>query len=494
MPAALVVALFAGAAVAVAAGSSSRKSSVLTIRLPKQNHESKIKFEDARYTCTRGQPGWGIYKQGIRQSDLIPYLSGYEYLSDVPASGRVKAMRLKIRSHANPSLVKPFIEASEINMFKIGQDFLEASRTPSGRMALANRLGVPVSSINEGLDSVAKIVSKYTGATMGAYVRELAVYGSDYVSKLIREYAAKIVAEMAGTAAGAAVAEAIPIIGQVLAIYLKAANLAHEMRVASWEDACHSWNDSFKKSLSTLTAYGFPIPWQMFNVLSPKCREPDGGSLAPASTRWTPTADQNIIMNTLNAWFKQFMALPSNDIANVRRWWTLTSTYMSDTRVSDVFSAMCSDSLGGTIASDEQVMIVAAPIAVANGLDVDSFAEALHARAVGWVNLPSKQRMIVTLDRPMYKCGSGILAGGCDINGYEIICKNIAINSFVLNLANLTSTAFPLAEEMKRKRISLAKPLGASEDKSSTYKPVFMSLVSPSDSTIGPTTNPFDRT
>lgn len=454
--------LVGGAAVAVAASSSSKGRTVDTIkRLPTgARGVPAIKFMDSRYDCTRGEPGWKPYVQSNRFSDLIPYLSGYEYLASVPsnASARVAAMRLKIRSTASASRVQSMVEGSKLGLYKVARDIYDSAQTPSGRLALANKMGVPVSQINGALNDVSGVIAKYAGDTAALYMRELVQYGSDYVVKLIRDYAIKVVSEMTSSAAGAAVAESIPIIGQMLQMYTKMAGLAYDMKNAEYQALCNDWIESFKSGMSKLTSYGFPIPWNMMNNLSPACRDYEGvKGVFGAADKWTPTLDQTILLNIVTAWFKQFRALEPKYMSAITKWWTYATMMMSDPRVGDVFSAMCMDSLGGTIASDEQVMVVAAPIAVMYGLDVDAFAVRLYESASGWVEFPSNMRSATQIDKAIYKCGGGVFASGCDITGFESICKNVVINCFVLNLANLTTTAFPLAEKMKRDGVGLAK-------------------------------------
>lgn len=458
--------ILGGTAVAVAAGSSKLSGSkVLTVRLPSGKRTGE-KFMDSRYECTRGQPGYRPYVQGSRPSEIIPYLSGYEYLADVApnATARVASMRLKIRSFGKIERVQALVDGSNASLYRIAQDIYNSAQTTSGRLALANKIGVPVSQINTAVDAVSGVVSKYAGDTAALYLREMVNYGSDYVSKLVRDYAQQWVMENLRSATAGALAESIPIIGQILSAYTKMAGIAYDLKDNEYKAQCEQWFGEFKKGLANLTLYGFPIPWNMLNVLSPKCREYDGvKGIYGAADRWTPTTDQNIILTNIQAWFTQFSKLKIADANSVHRWWTLASTFMSDERVGSVFSAMCADSLGGTIASDEQVMVVAAPIAVAYGLDVDTLAVKLYESSIGWVNLPSDMRMTTRYDKPIYDCGGSIGASGCDITGYENICSNVVINCFVLNLANLCSVAFPLAEKMKKDGIGLvskSKPSG----------------------------------
>lgn len=80
--------------------------------------------------------------------------------------------------------------------------------------------------------------------------------------------------------------------------------------------------------------------------------------------------------------------LKPGPVQAMKRWWGLALTYMSHPKVKEVFDALGRDTAGGTIASDEQVMLVAAPYAAANGFDVDDFARELYKRSSGWTSLP----------------------------------------------------------------------------------------------------------
>lgn len=437
--------ILGGTAVAVAAGSSkSGKGSVATIKLPGPAFE---KFADGWYYCY-GSP----YRQEPDRPKGVPTILGYEYLASVPANAnaRVAAMRAKI--NAGPSSTdgtKPIEESSLQAMRRIATDIARANKDPNARRALAARVGIPVAQIESAIGNFGKLAESYVPGS-ASFVNSLTQYGTEYTLRLVRELAQKLVAEMVGNSTATAAAESIPIIGQIIQAYTKLASALYEVKQEEFKLNCEQWVDGLTKKMSMLTGYGYPIPWHVFDRFSAACREPAGSSLTPAAEKWTETQDQENIMRVMTAAFDHFNKLTVKDTLAITDWWALSTTFMSDSRITRVFATMCNDSWGGIVGSDEQVMVVSAPIALSRGLDIDALARRLWAESGGWRSRVDLVRR-TTLSVPVYSDTSGIGAHAEDIDHWDTLCKNVPINAWALNFVALCKDAFRIADDMKKK-------------------------------------------
>lgn len=131
-------------------------------------------------------------------------------------------------------------------------------------------------------------------------------------------------------------------------------------------------------------------------AFSPRCGHIPGGGEAGGYKTTREQENINILYRTNLAYFTAVatgltfsatakdkgLTLTEQDF--VRRWWATALAFMDDPRVAEVFHALGRDEKGGVLASDEQVMLVAAPIAVSHGLDVDDFARRLWEQSQGW--------------------------------------------------------------------------------------------------------------
>lgn len=140
------------------------------------------------------------------------------------------------------------------------------------------------------------------------------------------------------------------------------------------------------------------------------------------------------------------------DRTMVARWWALAQTFMSHPEVYKVFRSLGWDSTGGVLASDEQVMMVAAPIAVSNGWSVDEFATALWKRSHGWrVTNPKSavfKRVLLTTYRPKGDDYEGVTIQGC--------AEPVLADAWWTQWAILAKDAFELAETFEPVSVSLA--------------------------------------
>lgn len=452
MPSPLVWLLFAGAGVAVAAGSSSKGGSVSNVKLPGPSFE---KFADGWYYCY-GSP----YKQMAEKPSAVPNIIGYDYLAAVSpnATARVAAMRRKIT--LGPTVTngtKPLVESSVQSMYRLASDISRAAKTVEGRKALASRLGIPIAQVDSAIIDVGRIADKYAPGT-SAFVSEIASNAADYALKLLRDLAIHLVTKTIGESTAAAVAESIPIIGQIIAAYTKVAGELQKYHEESFKIYCDDWMNQLRDKIAKLTGFGYPVPWHVLDTFDITCRKPAGSAFTPAAEKWTPTTDQNNAMNAFGAVFEHFRSMQVKETLAVTDWWALSTTLMADPRVGPVFASMCQDSWGGIIGSDEQVMVVAAPIAVSFGLDVDSLARRLWTESGGWRSRVDLVRR-TTLDRPRYGKSKGFFASGADIEGYDLYCNNVPFNSYAINFVVLCRDAFRIAKSMQARGEGLAKSI-----------------------------------
>lgn len=373
------------------------------------------------------------------------------YLVTVPANGdaRVKAMRAKINaswpehsdtpvdpSSGTPTVISLGIRglraSSDLTFQNIAQDLGNKYTNAIGQAQLATQLGVPVSKIVDTAEAV-NAVFKDLGGDLGAELRPI-------FDSLIKLIGPQIMAGIrsaidsvsgAGSAAGAAAgfSEAlamVPMIGATIAFVLKMK--AEDEASAKEIEArnCTAQVTLLNRQLAAFQANRFPASWRTGNLSSTqKC-----GSGDPPVTGG--------YIQALEQWFWGFKRLNAFTYQSaVVKWWVMAQTFMTDDRVLRVFQSLTpyEDRHFGPLATDEQVMLVAAPFAVANGLDVDDFAVKLWNRCGGWS----------TIDQPGYlyvNQASGTIG---DPAGAEYLVRN----AFYAQFAVLAKEAIKLVEELK---------------------------------------------
>lgn len=155
--------------------------------------------------------------------------------------------------------------------------------------------------------------------------------------------------------------------------------------------ACKKDQDIIKDLIvDTLQKHKLPIPFHIREAFNQDCK-----STKRLFSKYATTDDLASTMRILRQNLFFFRELPSGLRESIKQWWALSLLYMGDPAVTEVFAALCNDCLGGCIASDEQVMLVAAPIAVANGLDIDDFARKLFYKSKGWKSAIDSARYYV---------------------------------------------------------------------------------------------------
>lgn len=509
MPAPVVLWLLGGAVVvggvAAAASSSSSRSSSSSgggdVRLKlldpgafKAGGSSTTgeKFMDPIYACNAPTPPKPYAFRPDANSEAnrdgrvfglhIPAEFTLAYLSDVPpnAAARVAAMRARI---ANPGGRKgrlgtlvPFIETSRAELLKLGSKLSSVYRSvlddAAGAAQVAAHYGVPVASLRAEANAM---LTASAGGSIETIQRALKQWGPiAQVTSAAVQTAMKFATEssessrrdmIAAMQTLAVIANAIPALGQFIAA-------AANMTAASWaaaDDAerayCRADQQKIWKSYTTGLSYEQPMPWHAADIYPDTC-PPKGGYKAGG---YEMTQNQKWLEYVFRAALAQGERLSPVLRAPMQQWWRLAVTHMADPRVQEVFAALGWDNYGGLLASDEQVMLVAAPVAVANGLDVDDFARQLWNRSKGWraagAALVTRQSEVSNGQAPYdgisYGTGTGqwTCSGGKFPDGRFACECTIPINAWAAQWGVLSVEAFKLARELRPMQVKLKPAL-----------------------------------
>lgn len=373
---------------------------------------------------------------------------GYEYLSGVPniPRDRIRAIRNRINEYvasnptpplnSNASMGQPLDMlryASWENLEKVATNIYDryadaekiVDSVPGMSWERAEALAAQISSNYEGSDQIA---ARYqTIRTAARDIAPVAIALSKAVQQAIGIASGELSDEERanlGFHVAADVIALVPVYGPIVAAAMNFvigfwdSSIARE-RAQSDEYARVS-GEMLGDIMRKTSAKGVPIPfhatdmwWVGFKdsaktTVGPTYYAPSGFRGSP----WQWELYQNLLYNfdVFNGEVKggtgneasEGSGLTAPQVDAVKRWWATAVMFMSDPAVYDTFRALGWDALGGTIASDEQVMLVAAPIAASRGLDVDKFAMALHARSLGWRGEVAANRGVVRSRRRSY--------------------------------------------------------------------------------------------
>jgi hypothetical protein len=373
-----------------------------------------------------------------------PSSIGYEYLNEVPpsAQARVNAMRQKIEKFALDNLapvgtVAPAdgskidvsdyvkyisgissipsdslhpvlansVQGSVKQVIKLVDSISRVSKDPSKIGDLAKSMGIDVTQIQKDVDVAKSILSTIDAATQGGATQLLTEAGETIVnyigtaiSSVLEDIGVDVasllpdLAEVAGD-----VASIVPIAGAIVKVIIdlvKILSSSGNDNAAICKEMTDRIQNIYLKGYND-TAYQLPIPWHLFQTWKPDC--PDGAGVwleydnpaRPTKLVWAPDrlgggGATGFITEVLRSRFEQFNNLPKENKIAIKKWWSMAQAAMSHPEVFKIFVSMCNDSMGGTMANDEQVMCVAAPIAIANGFDIDGFAKLLWAYSKGY--------------------------------------------------------------------------------------------------------------
>ena len=452
----LILLLLIGGAVAVAA---SRNKKPPTLPGSFLYTGTKIeKFIDPHFSeCWTKSPGGvenhrgdGGYEtnplsQGFR--DLYDMSSaedvvGLEYLGTVPnnAVARVAAMRSKIDKNGSALNAKytPFRNASYEGFAGVARAVAEAVKDPAKAVVMARSLGVPTAKADDIRKQIVKLLEGPAGGVIKALYGEV---GPPLI-KLARQTVSEIVGDAKATvnSVGASAGAALPVVGMLVSVVTQYFGDVAASKAAATASTCKISIDEISRSLDSIARAGVSAPWHLVGT---NCDGVEGGNAGTALNTAVGTARateyyQLGVPPGLMWAFGPGGTIASNygeglsatDQVNIKKWWSIAQLLWLDDRVGPVMQTMANDYWKGELASDEQVMVVAAPIAVSYGLDVDEFARRLWSVSKGWRSRPE---LFVKRE-----------AGGG--------CGPIVDNARYIQFAVLTKDAFELAESMSAKK------------------------------------------
>jgi hypothetical protein len=464
------------------------------------------KFQDPLYSCWGTGPDRGIEyrwrawypnEYGAPSDVPLKFNIGYEYLSGVPniARDRIRAIRKKIDEYraefpasdvtsTSTSMQNPLEEIryqSWKHLEKLASGIVEkygnakdgaeqiANSIPGFSWERAEQLATDLANTYAGAD---QIMARYKViSTAAKNIAPVAIAIAGAIQKIYTGFTSELSSEEKANLTAHAisdVAKLVPFYGQIVGAAADSVLAFWDKAIAdekAREDAEARFAGAKLADIFQLTSdKGVPFPLHVSQWWSPHYDKnhrievtpaffvPEGFVGTPsqydlwATLRWSldvfsgtvksdPKYPETTVVGT---------GLTAEQVDLVKRWWGTATTFMSDPQVYDVFRALGWDLLGGTVASDEQVMLVAAPIAVSHGFDVDKFAMALHASSKGWRAEVAEKGGAVRSKMRMYS------------TPYAMDWKNwlpchdgpdmMVQNAWWLNLARLSRDAFELAK------------------------------------------------
>jgi len=419
------------------------------------------KFADPRLACRGGKP-----------------VGGLEYLQDVPnsAKARVAAMRQKIEDlgAAESKGVAPIARASfeavrksAIELRNGYESLLRKSTDPREQQKFADRLGV-------SLPEAVKQAPAFLKAWVDVDIKKI---GQDIWKavgpQIMQEFKkiAESVGAMSSSVAGATkglgsgFGEAAPIFLAMITFAIDSTLSYDHATDELFQKLCSDYiNNMIVSPLQKTNATGFPYPWHAleFNL---GCMGAVGISEGEfRADKWDATPSQGKAADAVGSNRNRWESVSDIELlANAIHWWTLAVQLMSLPEVKKVFTALGNDEDGGMWASDEQVMLVAAPIAAANNIPVDAFAEELWKRSAGWRDAPSSSLVPEPGVAPFeYVC----VAHCSKFDLYSSVweprstgapapCATEAANAMQVQFGVLARDAFNLLEDVKTGKIDL---------------------------------------
>lgn len=448
------------------------------------------KFIDPWWRCVRAAEAGGV--GGPEWENTAAYLTDVprtkagwfatdSVVSDT-AVARVAAMRAKIDGLAGSPIgegVQALDQQSRDSLVNIATDLYTSYRTADGRADLARRIGVPIDEINKKKDVVLEIMSRPEFETVKSSLAPL------YAALLpFRDQIMKGISAAASSIAGGGVSGlsgfsgAIPVIGAFVGFFINAYQAGQAELDEDAARRCGLAGQRLKDAVETLAFKRYPLPWHTERISSLddlRCRGVDERDFNNEARRRLEA-----VAGLMEEWTLEFDRLPIPLKASIKQWWAITTTLMSSDKILPVFNALGSDPWGGRMATDEQVMLVAAPIAVLNGWDVDSFAAKLWDRSRGYAAIVDSS--------PNYLWKAMLKQWG-DV-GSRAICGALIRNAFFANLAVLAYDALNLAEEIKSETASSIlfaskEYLALPQDRGFTISPEFITSQSSSLPILG---------
>jgi hypothetical protein len=467
--------LLAGGGLAIAASSSASKSPgaapVGLVRLAPVAPPAE-RFTDPMLTCT-----------------TVPRELAVPYLVNVPnfADARIAAIRARVGappagySSFPKTDLGAFGEASFVKLQSVSSALISALRNVDDYAEAASKFGINLPSFRA---EAASILSAGSAAGGQAAFIERAAQFAPIASTLVNAaltlarggaFDATAAAVSFGRMGAAALASVVPVIGQVLSLAMDLGEATLAARKAYVAATCKGFFDRYADALRKTTSEGFPGAFHLLTDTGEPCAT-DGSSY-----------DYNRILfleNAARGNHLAFRAMTPNDKVSVQAWWAIAVTLMSHPLVFQAFSRLGHGAAiyssraqtlpfgvgpgrggngafyGGLMASDEQVALVAIPIAIANGLDPWAFTSALWSRSQGWASADRASRIELPMGIRRITNETGDPTD--DRETYD--CPTVVANAWHLNWAALARDALAMAKtfpKAKPRFIRLA-PIGAS--------------------------------
>jgi len=416
-------------------------------------------------------------------------------LRSLRAITRVRRMRQKVddfgsdHAHTLPS-VGPMWQASHVALLQnVGaiiygyQAALDGSSTKKQIQDFADKIGSsPMEVIAKGPSILASFGAQASDASGQAQdaLKDAASEAAKMVwravgpqvmnvfKSLADEFAA--IRTTAGSAASAA--EGIPAIGAFLGAAVSLIGAAESQADATYLEGCTSFmNDAISAPLNKLIREGYPYPWHVLDQ-SFTCDQREGYT---SSSKYVQSTSLERAAHALRVSASRLegidpIASPSASgawliVTPMRRWWALAAQLMAYGDVAAIFAALGDDAGGGTVASDEQVLLVAAPIAASRGLPIWDFAQALYDTSLGWRD-PSVAALLKP--EPYNVCALDATTapeGGC------LRCKTAPANAGTIQWGVLARDAFALADKAARGEVPGVTPIGFADGSVPTVPP-----------------------
>lgn len=410
------------------------------------------------------------------QTDVIV---GYEYLSAVPnnAEARVAAMRDRVKSFYLPPptitsdpgspwyLLGGYFESSRNALRdyskKVVKSYNAIEESAKEAASVASALGVDVRAVSKEVYSVLSIATGNNDVEV--LDKALREYGP--VAKSVATGIARVIelgtegadSELDGAVKGlhvlSSILVAIPVYGWAAAAAIEFVASVLQGKIDGEQELCAIDLTRIRNYIADAQKDNIVVPWHGYGVFPPSC---SSTGLAAKKYAWSDGVASLDSLYKKNLTFGR--ALPPAYSNSLERWWKTYQVFASHPEVSKIFFALGRDASGGVIASDEQVMLVAAPIAVSFGLDVDKLARALWKKGAGWASADKRAFQMGPVDSHIL---DGFGKTGCERMPWYCSFPH---NAWWLQFATLSKACFAIAEDWASKKrlvkIDLIVPLG----------------------------------
>lgn len=465
MPFPLLLLLLAGGAAAVVAASSSSSATpapatgTLPPMDPRPTYE---KFKDPILVCLEQTPDW-TGKPYIRPGNFDVGL-GYVLGAQNTADARIAALRGQVGTPRGDLSSFPATELGRIadNSYqqaqKLAVSLAQTYQDAAKWGPLAKSFGVPVQEIQKQAQDVNRLAS----GAQADFLKKAAKYepiarslmaavGAYANGKRSKEDSIDLAVATVGNVLAVAAASVVPIIGAGVSLLVQSYATSRQAAKDKAKAECDQHTAEIYDVISKTLFEVFPFPVHAIKDLGGAC-----GGLGYFL--------ESIIRGNLLA----FRKLSVRDKAAVSQWWALAQSTMGNPEVFAVFDRLGHGKVGrdgnppfgngfgyvgsdvglygGVLGSDEQVLLVAAPYAIANGYSVDYFAKALWAASGGW-RTADPQSFLLSPG----KDGAFTIRRASD-DQYFAICPGarVPMNAWALNFAALSRDAAELVKVLPK--------------------------------------------